>query len=85
VGDLAWGLCPMYHPQAVPGYVVPWPEGGRFREPRAVRLGIHPALRRSSIPCIGSRQYAPVLPVAVPPTAAEGLALQREAETGRPT
>lgn len=78
MGDLGWGLCPVGCPDPLPGYVVPFALGDRFPDGIAVKLGIHPC-RFVAGPCIGSRQPAPPLPLAALPTAAHGLALQREA------
>jgi hypothetical protein len=59
--------------------VVPFPAGDRFPEGVGIRLGIHPSPYTPGYPCIGSRDCAPPLPLADPPGAALGLALQREA------
>ena len=81
----AWGRCPMWHPEAIPGWLVPYDttphEHSRFPDTGvAVRLGIHPARHGPpGHPCIGSGNVAPVLPVNQGPTAAYALGLQREA------
>jgi len=74
---LGYGRCPLSC-GAVPGWVVPWPAGGRFREPLAVRLGAHPNPWRPG-PCIGSGQAEVPLPLAEPPLVSVGLSLQRAA------
>lgn len=78
MSELGWGRCPLGC-APVPGYVVPFPPGERFPLGVAVKTGIHPSRYGGDMPCIGSRQITPPLPISMPPTAAEGLALEREA------
>jgi len=75
----AWGRCPMGCPQ-VPGWLVPFTPGDRFPDGVAARLGQHPSpYGPAGLPCIGSGQPAPPMPVNPGPTAAYALGLQREA------
>jgi len=76
----AWGRCPLSHGEAIPGWVVPWKQCGRFPLGLAVRLGQHPSEHGPpGMPCIGSGDVTPPLPVNQGPTAAYTLALQRQA------
>jgi len=77
VADIGWAVCPVCT-AVVPGYVVPWPVGGRFVVAAAVKPGAHPSPYGPG-PCIGTGEAAQPVPLPAP-AVAYGLALQRETE-----